>query len=490
MDRFKIASALLTLALAANFQANASFFSEDFDRLTSAAPPPGWTTTNAVGPAPLWVTSGLAANADTPPNSAFVNAPGVISDKRLDTPTLRVTGPFPRLSFRQNHSLDSGFDGAVLEVSINGGAFLDVVTAGGSFVTGGYTGLISAALGSPLAGRLAWTGSSAGYTWTVIDLPGSVGQTIQLRFRMGSDQSISSVGWWVDTISVEHARTAECGTAGDFDGDLKADPTVWRASNGFWYSLKSSTNLTGVEAHEWGASGDNPLPSDFDGDWRTDMTFYRPPTGVWWSKLSSTNIQAFIGVQFGASTDIPVAGDYDGDCRTDPAVFRPSDNVWFVRKSTTSYTGLEAFVWGESTDILMPADYDGDGRTDLAAWRPSTGVWWVLNSSGHYTTFTSTQWGGDPSDLPLTGDFDGDRKADRVVFRRSTGVWWVLKSSDGTFTATQFGLATDIPVPADFNGDRITDIAVWRGSTGFWHVLGQFAVPFGLNTDVPVIGRH
>ena len=48
--------------------------------------------------------------------------------------------------------------GAVLEISIDGGAFADIIDAGGSFVTGGYGNTISDATDSPIGGRPAWTG--------------------------------------------------------------------------------------------------------------------------------------------------------------------------------------------------------------------------------------------------------------------------------------------------------------------------------------------
>ena len=57
--------------------------------------PPDWLATNALGPPPLWVTSnsGLPSPpADTPPNAAFVDDPGVVSDKRLDSCTFPFRG--------------------------------------------------------------------------------------------------------------------------------------------------------------------------------------------------------------------------------------------------------------------------------------------------------------------------------------------------------------------------------------------------------------
>jgi hypothetical protein len=115
------------------------------------------------------------------------------------------------LSFRNNFNLQTAFDGGVLEVSspnIAGGAFTDITNSavGGSFVTGGYTNTINAGLGNPIAGRLAWSGNSGGYINTVANLgPHVIGQTIKLRFRLGTDQTLAVGGWRIDTISITGA---------------------------------------------------------------------------------------------------------------------------------------------------------------------------------------------------------------------------------------------------------------------------------------------
>jgi hypothetical protein len=127
-----------------------------------------------------------------------------VSDKRLDSPSIAIQAAGARLSFRQNRNLESGFDGGVLEISVNGGAFQDIVAAGGSFVSGGYNGTISSSFSNPLAGRQAWTGTTSGaFVTTIVTLPAAAaGQNIQLRWRMGSDTSVSHQGWRIDTISI------------------------------------------------------------------------------------------------------------------------------------------------------------------------------------------------------------------------------------------------------------------------------------------------
>ena len=48
-------------------------------------------------------------------------------------------------------------------IQIGANAFLDIIAAGGSFVSGGYNSVIDTGFSNPLAGRSAWSGSSGGY---------------------------------------------------------------------------------------------------------------------------------------------------------------------------------------------------------------------------------------------------------------------------------------------------------------------------------------
>jgi hypothetical protein len=185
-------------------------YSENFDGVTPPALPAGWTATNDQGPPPLWETSNSGMPtppSDTPPNAAFVDNPGVVSDKRLESQSIPIETSAAQLSFRNNYYTETTFDGGVLEISINGGAFQDLLVAGGSFVVGSYSGTLSDFNGNPLRGRLAWTGNSNnGFITTVAILPPSVaGQNIVLRWRLGSDTGIGAPGWRIDTI-----RISEC----------------------------------------------------------------------------------------------------------------------------------------------------------------------------------------------------------------------------------------------------------------------------------------
>ncbi len=175
--------------------------------MTPPALPAGWVSTIFDGPPPLWATT--TVTSDTAPNNAFVGDTAVISDKRLDTPNIVIGTGSALLSFRNNYDFEFSdgtfWDGGVLEISINGAPFLDITdpSVGASFVTGGYNGTIDGTADNPLAGQMAWASSSLGYINSVVNLgPNVSGQTIQLRFRMGTDQSIGAPGWHIDTLLI------------------------------------------------------------------------------------------------------------------------------------------------------------------------------------------------------------------------------------------------------------------------------------------------
>src|SRR4029079_10636097 len=185
---------------------------EDFGDVVPPILPSDWLATNALGPPPLWVTSnsGLPMPpADSPPNAAFVDDPGVVSDKRLDSLHFPVSGTGVHLLFEHNFNLEAsdvdpnvGFDGGVLEISFDGGnTFQDILAVGGSFSFGGYNRTISTDRGSPIAGRQAWSGNSGGFICTIVTLP-FLPPGGRFRWRMASDNSGSGEGWRVETVAV------------------------------------------------------------------------------------------------------------------------------------------------------------------------------------------------------------------------------------------------------------------------------------------------
>jgi hypothetical protein len=126
----------------------------------------------------------------------------LVSDQTLISAPIPITSAVAKLTYRQRwafeFNLTTCYDASTLDIKIGAGAFTDIVTAGGSFVSNGYNGTVSTGFSNPLGGKPAWCFQSTGYPaylTTVVNLPASAaGQTIVLRRYLGTDSSTGAAG--------------------------------------------------------------------------------------------------------------------------------------------------------------------------------------------------------------------------------------------------------------------------------------------------------
>ena len=185
-----------------------TLFTETFDSVASPALRADWVSAETPSAVPWTTTTVFSVSA---PNSATTDTPFSVSDKTLDSPAF-VGGFNMVLEFDNRYNLEYSttgptyYDGAVLEIKIGAEPFIDIVTAGGNFTLGGYTGPISNGYSSPIANRQAWSAASTGSVPTQVNLPASTaGQTVVLRWRVASDSSDAAEppnGQWIDNVRV------------------------------------------------------------------------------------------------------------------------------------------------------------------------------------------------------------------------------------------------------------------------------------------------
>src|SRR5438477_5240193 len=66
---------------------------------------------------------------------------------------------------------------------------------------------------------------------------------------------------------------------------------------------------------------------DYDGDGKADFTVFRPSTNTWYINKSGGG---FSGTNFGlVGEDFFTPGDFDGDGKGDIAVWRQTDGTWY-----------------------------------------------------------------------------------------------------------------------------------------------------------------
>jgi uncharacterized delta-60 repeat protein len=391
---------------------------------------------------------------------------------------------FALVRYNIDGSLDASFDDdgkVITPFGIDGGAFGVVLQSNGKIVAAGVTftdrKLDFALIRYNPNGSLDTTFNGTGKVLTSLGNNSAAyavaiqadGKIVAAGYRdnepiNGLNNSDFAVARYIGDAVVQRP------TLFDFDGDGKADVSVFRPDNGVWYLLNSSSGFTALQ---FGISTDRIVPADYDGDGKTDVAVYR--NGTWYIQRSQLG---FTGIPFGDASDIPVPADFTGDGRAELVVFRPSNGTWYIYNLVNNQ--FTAVQFGQNGDVPVAADYDGDGKADVAVFR--SGTWYIQRSQ---LGFTGVAF-GEATDKLVPADYDGDGKADVAVFRPSNGVWYLQRSTAG-FTGIAFGAGSDLPVPADYDGDGKADVAVFRSGT--WYIQrsqsGFIGIAFGTATDQP-----
>jgi hypothetical protein len=175
------------------------------------------TIDNVETPTTPWTTTGADASeiwsrVDAGPfNRAWFGldfpAP---SDTALESPALQVgtSAPFVitfdhRFGFETDGGVAPFFDGGMIEISRNGGPFEDI----SAFVDPGYGGTLFVGSDNPLGGRQAFVGRNASFpardTVSLNLGTALAGQTVRIRFRIGTDAASSDIGWEIDNIGFQ-----------------------------------------------------------------------------------------------------------------------------------------------------------------------------------------------------------------------------------------------------------------------------------------------
>jgi hypothetical protein len=189
----------------------------------------------------------------------------------------------------------------------------------------------------------------------------STGTWYVLRSSTGYTQGWTRK-WGIDLAAIppdyKGDRSADTPVPADYDGDGIADYAVYRKSTGMWYvlyskggyvnywSVKCGLDTTALPpGYVWDGVPDLPVAADYDGDGRADISIFRNATGYWYVMLSGSG--SWLTVKWGMSDDVPVPADYNGDGVTDIAIFRPSSGDWYFYNTKLRYR------WGLTTDIPL-----------------------------------------------------------------------------------------------------------------------------------------
>jgi hypothetical protein len=156
-----------------------------------------------------------------------------VSDQRLVSPavTLPVDAEPLTLQFWNRQYIENSgsgcYDGGIAEVSTNGGStWTQLLNA--VMLTDPYDGTVSTCCSNPLQTLNAWCGQPQDWLRAVVDVSAYAGQTVQFRFRLGTDSSVGYEGWTIDDVKVQSCVAGEVPLFAD--GFESGDTSAWSST--------------------------------------------------------------------------------------------------------------------------------------------------------------------------------------------------------------------------------------------------------------------
>ena len=159
----------------------------------------GWSIATGDGNNDWRVESG--DNHTTGGSNAFVSSDvGSVSDKSLITPSIMLPTD-SELVFWHKHDFESdndNYDGGVLEISTDAGASWNDL--GNEITMNGYNGFLNGGFGQPLGAVSAFVDNLGTFTEVRVDLSAYNSQSVNIRWRIGTDQTVGAGDWKLDDI--------------------------------------------------------------------------------------------------------------------------------------------------------------------------------------------------------------------------------------------------------------------------------------------------
>jgi hypothetical protein len=219
---------------------------------TVEAREPSWTPSFTAGPGLSNAAPWHRAEVNPLQHVWHADDAGTAADEMLTSPAMTV-GAGGSLTIEFDHSWAfefnafGNFDGGVIEMAINGGAFTDIGASA-------YNGTIALGGGNPLEGRPAFVGTSAGTVHTALTRAVAPGSIVQVRFRAASDVLIGAAGWTLDnlkftgivntpfsTVVPEGGTCTQVPTSADLAISVTDGVTSVRAGNSLTYTITQPT---------------------------------------------------------------------------------------------------------------------------------------------------------------------------------------------------------------------------------------------------------
>jgi hypothetical protein len=162
-------------------------------------------------------------NSHSKPFSYYAKDIESVGDQVLTSPAISLPS-YPgevTLQFWNEQTIESNkgseegscYDGAMLAISTNLGKtwhqLANRPNDSSILLTDPYDGFVTKDYGNPLGGLPAWCGDPQAWLNSVIRLDDYKGRTVRFQFRLGTDETTSREGWYIDDVRVQACPTTQ-----------------------------------------------------------------------------------------------------------------------------------------------------------------------------------------------------------------------------------------------------------------------------------------
>jgi PKD repeat protein len=301
-----------------------------------------------------------------------------------------------RLSFWHRWEFESGYDGAMLRISLDHQTYYYIPgSAPGVWIEGGYNGTVPYGSGT----REMWTGTSTGFpssfVRTQVDLDAAVnyilstttgvaGKTLWIAFGGFSDSSINKEGWCLDDVAVTYQGSGSCTLA----CTATAPSSGTAGTPVSFVSTAAPSGCTGTPAFAW-AFGDGQTSTA-----QNPSHTYAAAGAYGWSLTVSVQ-----GVTCTRSGTIAISGGGSNNDLCADAILITGET--FSRTFSTAGFGLES---GEPTPLCQ-------SRYGATAWLrftpAATGRVTLATCGSDFDTVLALYSGGCGAWTPVACNDDG-----------------------------------------------------------------------------------
>jgi hypothetical protein len=357
----------------------------------------------------------------------------------------------------ENMNSSVAWDGALIEISRDGGQWQQITPIGG------YTHVIHYSCANPLPGGTPCFSGSHGWEYVEANL-GFYPGTARVRFRFCSDSMNGEEGWYIDDVRI--------GTTSAEWLDVTIDP-LGDADEGFGVAWADYDDDGRLDIYLTNYATPNKLFHNDGGGFFSDVT--SPPMdnpsngyGAAWADYdndgdvdlylanngNSNRLYENSGGSFSDVTMSPIDdlgyghcvswGDYDQDGDVDLYLSNGGGNKLF-RNSDGTFEDVTSGYLGDTgwSEGVGWADYDNDGDLDLYIVNYNTSNRMLRNDGGTFSDATTgplsdTGWGKGLA----WGDYDNDGDLDLYLVNEGPNLL-LRNDGEGTFTDVTSGALGD-----------------------------------------------